>query len=98
MVMIGAIALVGVIVWLLVWAVIGHNPLHSDSHPSSPTTSRSVVPPSSAVPTSPPSPSELPYRSCAEAARNGRWNIHIGDPAYNPALDRNHDGIACERR
>lgn len=96
-VVIGAVALVGVIVWIVISLVIGHNPFHANGHPSPPSKSRSVVPSSSEVPTSPPSPAELPYRNCAAAARDGRWNIHIGDPAFNPALDRNHDGIACER-
>ena len=38
------------------------------------------------------------YKNCAEAHADGRWNIPEGDPAYRPALDKNHDGIACESR
>lgn len=37
-----------------------------------------------------------PYRNCKEAARDGRYNIARGDPAYAPQLDRDNDGIACE--
>ncbi len=95
MVIIGAVALVAVIIWIVAWVVIGHNPFHSDGHPSSPTTSKSVL---TSVPAAVShNPDGLPYRNCAAAARDGRSNIHVGDPAYNPALDRNHDGIACQR-
>jgi hypothetical protein len=38
------------------------------------------------------------YKNCAEAHADGRWNIPEGDPAYRPALDKNHDGVACESR
>ncbi|WP_189093903.1 excalibur calcium-binding domain-containing protein, partial [Deinococcus ruber] len=36
------------------------------------------------------------FTSCAEAHAAGYSNIHIGSPAYSPALDRDGDGIACE--
>ncbi|WP_369805858.1 excalibur calcium-binding domain-containing protein [Mycobacterium sp. 1165178.9] len=38
------------------------------------------------------------YQNCAEAHKDGRWNIPADDPAYRPALDKNHDGIACASR
>lgn len=38
-----------------------------------------------------------PYSNCQEARADGRSNIPRGDPAYNPALDRDNDGIACNR-
>ncbi|MDM2692254.1 excalibur calcium-binding domain-containing protein [Mycobacteroides abscessus] len=37
-----------------------------------------------------------PYGSCKEAHADGAYNIKKGDPGYRPALDRDHDGIACE--
>ncbi|OBJ24839.1 excalibur calcium-binding domain-containing protein [Mycobacterium colombiense] len=37
------------------------------------------------------------YKNCTEAHKNGRYNIPKGDPAYQPKLDRDNDGIACER-
>ena len=37
-----------------------------------------------------------PYRNCTEAHRDGRYNIPKGDPDYQPKLDRDNDGIACE--
>jgi hypothetical protein len=36
------------------------------------------------------------YQNCAEATAAGRTNIPRGDPAYQAALDRDADGIACE--
>lgn len=38
------------------------------------------------------------YQNCTEAHKDGRWNIPADDPAYRPALDRDHDGIACASR
>ncbi|PLV44597.1 calcium-binding protein [Mycobacterium tuberculosis variant microti OV254] len=38
-----------------------------------------------------------PYANCDEAHADGRSNILQGDLAYNPALDRDGDGIACDR-
>ena len=37
-----------------------------------------------------------PYRNCTEAHRDGRYNIPKGDSDYQPKLDRDNDGIACE--
>ncbi|BAW06401.1 excalibur calcium-binding domain-containing protein [Nocardia seriolae] len=37
------------------------------------------------------------YGSCAEAKRAGFAPLHRGDPGYRPGLDRNGDGIACEK-
>ena len=37
-----------------------------------------------------------PYADCKAAAKDGRYNIPKGDPAYRPKLDRDNDGIACE--
>jgi hypothetical protein len=37
-----------------------------------------------------------PYANCTEAHRDGRYNIPKGDPAYQPKLNRDNDGIACE--
>lgn len=36
------------------------------------------------------------FRNCREAHAAGRYNIPVGDPAYRPGLDRDHDGFACE--
>ena len=37
-----------------------------------------------------------PYATCKDAAKDGRYNIPRGDPAYRQPLDRDNDGIACE--
>lgn len=38
------------------------------------------------------------HKNCAEAHKDGRWNIPADDPAYRPAPDKDHDGVACESR
>jgi hypothetical protein len=37
------------------------------------------------------------YKSCAEARAAGAAPLHRGDPGYSAALDRNGDGVACDR-
>jgi len=37
-----------------------------------------------------------PYRNCSEAHADGRYDIPSDDPAYEPKLDRDGDGYACE--
>lgn len=37
-----------------------------------------------------------PYKSCREAARLGPTPLREGDPGFNPKLDRDGDGVACE--
>lgn len=96
-VIVGAVALVALILWALIWAITGHNLLQGSGQSGTTPISRTVVPSGSAAPSGV-NQSGLPYRNCAAAARDGRYNIHIGDPAYNPALDRDRDGIACKRR
>jgi len=39
---------------------------------------------------------EVYYRNCAAAWAAGAAPIHIGEPGYEPRLDGDHDGIACE--
>lgn len=54
--------------------------------------------PTTHFPTTTPSRPGVYYKNCAEAHKDGRWNIPSTDRAYRPALDKNHDGIACESR
>jgi hypothetical protein len=49
-----------------------------------------------AIPTSAAALADPPYRNCAEAHADGRYNIPSSDPAYRPQLDRDGDGYACE--
>lgn len=37
------------------------------------------------------------FSSCREAWENGYSDIHRGEPGYSSKLDRDGDGIACER-
>ncbi|WP_102126780.1 excalibur calcium-binding domain-containing protein [Deinococcus planocerae] len=43
-----------------------------------------------------PTPATPLYRSCAEARAAGAAPLRRGQPGYNPALDRDGDGTACE--
>jgi hypothetical protein len=36
------------------------------------------------------------YKNCTDAKADGRCNIRVGDPAYCPAQDFDHDGVACK--
>ena len=38
------------------------------------------------------------FSSCKEAWENGYADIHKGEPGYSAALDKDHDGIACESK
>ena len=53
--------------------------------------------------TAPPAPAPQPvraptrpYASCAQAREAGAAPLYEGDPGYNPRLDRDNDGVACE--
>lgn len=43
------------------------------------------------------STAEVYFRNCTEARAAGYTNIKAGEPGYRSALDRNGDGVACER-
>ena len=45
-----------------------------------------------ATPTSVP-----PFANCAAVRASGKTSIRAGDPGWSPKLDRNHDGVACNR-
>lgn len=66
-----------------------------------PTTAAAAAPPPppqapTPEPTTNPTPSVY-YKSCADAKRAGAAPLHRGDPGYRPELDRDGDGIACEK-
>lgn len=56
------------------------------------------LPRSTNHPSTTPSRPGVFYKNCNEAHKDGRWNIPADDPAYRPALDKDHDGIACASR
>jgi Excalibur calcium-binding domain len=37
-----------------------------------------------------------PYQDCNQARADGRFSIPFTDPAYQPELDFDGDGLACE--
>ncbi|WP_261381433.1 excalibur calcium-binding domain-containing protein [Paenibacillus cremeus] len=41
--------------------------------------------------------SNIVFKNCTDANKAGYYNIHRGEPGYAPKLDRDNDGIACEK-
>ncbi|WP_254897878.1 excalibur calcium-binding domain-containing protein [Kitasatospora sp. NA04385] len=37
------------------------------------------------------------YKNCTEAKAAGAAPLHRGEPGYRSALDRDGDGVACEK-
>lgn len=61
-------------------------------------TSMPEPPPVTAAPQpNPPAPREVYYKDCAAAKAAGVAPLHRGEPGYRTGLDRDGDGIACER-
>ena len=60
-----------------------------------PTTAAHATPPTVEETTTPP-PADVYYANCAAARAAGAAPIYQGEPGYRPALDRDHDGVACE--
>ncbi|MEV0282990.1 excalibur calcium-binding domain-containing protein [Kribbella sp. NPDC050820] len=54
-------------------------------------------PPTSAPTTAPTSTKPVVFSTCAEARAAGKAPLYRGRPGYSEALDKNGDGIACER-
>jgi hypothetical protein len=63
------------------------------SAPTTPAPTPTAVP----TPTPPPTTTTVVFQSCAEARAAGKAPLHRGDPGYSAALDRNGDGVACDR-
>jgi hypothetical protein len=68
---------------------------------AAPTTTVPVPPvPTVDVPTAEPTrdePEDVYYANCTEAKQAGAAPLHRGEPGYRKALDRDGDGVACER-
>lgn len=63
------------------------------------TTPPTTTPPKAPAATKPPTTrpaTRARYRSCAEARAAGAAPLRPGDPGWNPNLDRDGDGVACE--
>jgi hypothetical protein len=52
--------------------------------------------PTTTAPTATDAPSGAYYATCTDAKNAGVAPLHQGDPGYRSALDRDHDGVACE--
>ncbi|SOX56751.1 calcium-binding protein [Mycobacterium ahvazicum] len=50
-----------------------------------------------ALMTPPAARADPPYANCKAAAKDGRYNIPRGDPAYGQWLDRGNDGMPENR-
>ncbi|WP_327635633.1 excalibur calcium-binding domain-containing protein [Kribbella sp. NBC_00482] len=68
-------------------------PTPTTSAPTTPAPTPTVVP----KPTPAPTTTTVVFRSCAEARAAGKAPLRRGDPGYSTALDRNGDGVACDR-
>lgn len=68
-----------------------------EGEPSSEETPQPLV----SIPAEPaPAPNPEPdvyYANCKEAKAAGAAPLHVGEPGYRPKLDRDGDGVACER-
>ncbi|WP_027891159.1 excalibur calcium-binding domain-containing protein [Calidithermus chliarophilus] len=54
-------------------------------------------PPSAGTPRPSSPTSDVYYANCSEARAAGAAPIYRGQPGYRPGLDRDRDGVACER-
>lgn len=65
--------------------------------PPAPRTSEQAAPPPVEQAPEPQQPSNVYYKNCAAAKAAHAAPLHRGDPGYRPELDRDGDGVACER-
>lgn len=52
--------------------------------------------PAAPAPAPEPTPTRVHFSSCKQAREAGAAPLYRGDPGYNPKLDRDNDGVACE--
>lgn len=52
--------------------------------------------PAAPAPAPEPAPAPVHFSSCKQAREAGAAPLYRGDPGYNPKLDRDNDGVACE--
>ncbi|MEU8898647.1 excalibur calcium-binding domain-containing protein [Nocardia sp. NPDC048505] len=56
-----------------------------------------VAPPTAESTTPPPAPARVHYADCDAVRAAGAAPLHRGEPGYRSGLDRDNDGIACDR-
>ncbi|MEV4311149.1 excalibur calcium-binding domain-containing protein [Actinocrispum sp. NPDC049592] len=67
--------------------------------PAPPKTTTKTTTPKPAPPKTTPKPAAPPapyYANCDAARAAGAAPLHVGEPGYRAALDRDKDGVACE--
>ena len=52
--------------------------------------------PAAPAPAPEPAPAPVHFSSCKQAREAGAAPLYRGDPGYNPKLDHDNDGVACE--
>lgn len=89
-------------------SLVSHKPTPSTSPSPTPSPSPSTTPTPSPEPTTTeptpeppaqpePAPQQAYYSSCREAKAAGAAPLYRGDPGYRSGLDRDGDGVACEK-
>ena len=89
-------------------SLVSHKPTPSTSPSPTPSSSPSSIPTPSPEPTTAeptpeppaqpePAPQQAYYSSCREAKAAGAAPLYRGDPGYRSGLDRDGDGVACEK-
>jgi hypothetical protein len=89
-------------------SLVSHKPTPSASPSPTPSPSPSTTPTPSPEPTTAeptpeptaqpePAPQQAYYSSCREAKAAGAAPLYRGDPGYRSRLDRDGDGVACEK-
>ncbi len=80
----------------------GHTVAPQPSKPADPKPSQPSQPSTPAQPAQPSQPSapsaSVHYKNCTEVRKAGKAPLHRGDPGYEPRLDRDNDGVACETK
>lgn len=71
--------------------------LHPTKGPSRTPTPPPGAPKPKSSPTPAPGPKDVTYKNCAEAKAAGAAPIRRGEPGYGKHLDRDNDGIACDK-
>ncbi|WP_371618473.1 excalibur calcium-binding domain-containing protein [Streptomyces sp. NBC_00454] len=71
--------------------------LHPTKAPSRPSTPTPGAPKPKSSPTPAPGPKDVTYKNCDEAKAAGAAPIRRGQPGYGKHLDRDNDGIACDK-
>lgn len=62
-----------------------------------PTVKKPTVKPTTRRTTTKPPATDTYYANCSEVRAAGAAPIHAGEPGYSRRLDRDGDGIACEK-